>query len=42
LLLLAPQVSERVDDDTENQVQHDNDDDEEEEHVINHSRTKPR
>jgi len=42
LLLLAPQVGERVDDDTKNQVQNDNDDDEEEEHVVNHSRTKPR
>ena len=42
LLLLAPQVGERVDDDNKNQVQNDNDDDEEEEHVVNHSSTKPR
>lgn len=30
LLFLTPQVSERIDNDTENQIQNDNDDDEEE------------
>ena len=38
LLLLAPQVGERVDDDAENQVQHDNDDHEEEQQVVDDAR----
>lgn len=40
LLLLAPQIGERVDNDTENEIKDDNDDHEEEEHVINHSSSK--
>ena len=42
LLFLAPQIRKSVDDDTENQIEHDNDDDEEEEHVVHYSSTKHR
>jgi hypothetical protein len=42
LLLLAPQIGERVDNDTENEIKDDNDDHEEEEHVVNHSSSKHR
>jgi hypothetical protein len=42
LLLLTPEVSKRVDDDTKNKVQHDDDDNEEEEQVINDSSHKER
>lgn len=41
-LLLAPQVSERVDDDTKYQVEDDDDDDEEEEKVVHHASSKQR
>ena len=41
-LLLAPQVGECVDDDTEDEVQNDDDDDEEEQKVVNHSGCKQR
>ncbi len=40
LLLLAPQIGERIDNDTENEIKDDNDDHEEEEHVVNHSSSK--
>ncbi len=40
LLLLAPQIGKRVDNDTENEIKDDNDDHEEEEHVVNHSSSK--
>lgn len=39
-LLLAPQVSEGVDDDAEDEVEHDDDDHEEEEEVVDHSGCK--
>jgi hypothetical protein len=42
LLLLASEVSKRVDDDTKNKVKHDDDDNEEEQQVINHSSHKER
>lgn len=42
LLFLAPQVGERVDDDTKDQIQHDNDHHEEEDHVVDHSRSEHR
>lgn len=37
LLLLAPQVGKRVDDDAKDEVEHDDDDHKEEEKVVNHS-----
>jgi hypothetical protein len=40
LLLLAPQIGERVDNDTENEIKNNNDDHEEEEHVLNRSSSK--
>lgn len=36
LLLFAPQVGECVNDDTENEIQHNDDDDEEEQQVVDH------
>ena len=40
LLFLAPQIGERVDDDTENQAQNDNDYHDEEEQVVDDSRSE--
>lgn len=40
LLLFTSQIGKCVDDDTKNQVEHDNDDHEEEEHVIHYSSSK--
>lgn len=41
-LLLAPQVSERIDDDAEDEVEDDDDDQEEEEQVVDHPASKQR
>lgn len=41
-MLLAPQVSKRVDDDAKDQVENDDDDDEEEQEVVDHSGRKQR
>lgn len=41
-LLLTPQVSEGVDDDTKDEVKNDDDNDEEEQKVVNHSGCKQR
>ncbi len=40
LLFLAPEVSERVDDHTKDEVQNDNNDDEEKQQVVNNSSHK--